>query len=79
MIGVTAPLWVGLLVGVALGVPASIWGIGNPEPSSEPPGLSIDCSLVVFFVSAVGSVLLYGLYAMGFAMHFRPGRSTWWG
>lgn len=24
------------------------------------------------FVSAVGSVLLYGLYAMGFAMHFSP-------
>ena len=28
---VTAPLWVGLLVGVAFGIPASLWGIGNPE------------------------------------------------
>ena len=31
MIHATAPLWVGLLIGVAFGVPAGLWGIGNPE------------------------------------------------
>lgn len=73
MISVTAPLWVGLLVGVAFGVPASIWGIGNPETIIRTARL-VDRLLLGCFllVTAVGSVLLYGLYAMGFAMHFSP-------
>jgi uncharacterized membrane protein YedE/YeeE len=73
MISVTAPLWVGLLVGVAFGVPASIWGIGNPETVIRTARL-VDRLLLGCFllVTAVGSVLLYGLYAMGFAMHFSP-------
>ena len=73
MIGVTTPLWVGLLVGVAFGVPASIWGIGNPETVIRTARLVDRLLLGCFlFVTAVGSVLLYGLYAMGFAMHFSP-------
>lgn len=73
MISVTAPLWVGLLVGVAFGFPASIWGIGNPETVIRTARLVDRLLLGCFlFVTAVGSVLLYGLYAMGFAMHFSP-------
>lgn len=73
MISVTTPLWVGLLVGVAFGVPASIWGIGNPETVIRTARLVDRLLLGCFlFVTAVGSVLLYGLYAMGFAMHFSP-------
>lgn len=73
LINAMAPLWVGLLVGVAFGIPASIWGIGNPETVIRTARL-IDRLLLGCFllVTAVGSVLLYGLYAMGFAMHFSP-------
>lgn len=73
MISVTAPLWVGFLVGVAFGVPASVWGIGNPETIIRTARLVDRLLLGCFlFVTAVGSVLLYGLYAMGLAMHFSP-------
>ena len=70
---VTAPLWVGLLVGVAFGIPASLWGIGNPETVIR-TARGIDRLLLGCFllVTAVGSVLLYGLHAMGLAMHFSP-------
>ncbi|MCB1292773.1 MAG: hypothetical protein KDB45_14870, partial [Mycobacterium sp.] len=69
----TAPLWVGLLVGVAFGIPASLWGIGNPETvirtARRIDRLLLGCFLLV---TAVGSVLLYGLHALGLAMHFSP-------
>ena len=70
---VTAPLWVGLLVGVAFGIPASLWGIGNPETVIR-VARGIDRLLLGCFllVTAVGSVLLYGLHALGLAMHFSP-------
>ncbi|WP_099023070.1 YeeE/YedE thiosulfate transporter family protein [Mycolicibacterium palauense] len=72
-IGVTAPLWVGLLIGVAFGVPASLWGIGNPETIIRTARL-VDRLLIGCFasVTAIGAVLLYGLHALGVSMHFGP-------
>ncbi|WP_326544829.1 YeeE/YedE thiosulfate transporter family protein [Mycolicibacterium sp. ND9-15] len=73
MITVTAPLWVGLLIGAAFGVPAALWGIGNPETLIRAARL-IDRLLIgcFAFVTAIGAVLLYGMYALGFSMHFSP-------
>ncbi len=73
MIRVTAPLWVGLLTGVAFGVPAGLWGIGNPETIIRTARL-VDRLIFGCFLSvtAVGAVLLYGLHAVGFGMHFSP-------
>jgi len=73
MFGVTAPLWVGFLIGAAFGVPAALWGIGNPETVIRTARL-VDRLLIGCFasVTAVGAVLLYGLYALGFSMHFNP-------
>lgn len=73
MVSVTAPLWVGLLIGVAFSVPASLWGIGNPETIIRTARLVDRLLLGCFlFVTAIGAVLLYGLYALGFSMHFSP-------
>lgn len=73
MITVTAPLWVGLVVGMAFGAAASLWGIGNPETVIR-TGRLVDRLVIgcFLFVTAVGSVLLYGLHALGVAMHFSP-------
>ncbi|WP_241473433.1 YeeE/YedE thiosulfate transporter family protein [Mycolicibacterium neoaurum] len=73
MNGVTAPMWVGLPLGVGFGAIASLWGIGNPETIIRAARL-IDRLLPACFllVTALGSVLLYGLYASGVAMHFSP-------
>jgi uncharacterized protein len=73
MIGVTAPLWVGFLIGAAFGAPAALWGIGNPETVIRAARL-IDRLLIgcFAFVTAIGAVILYGLYALGFSMHFSP-------
>ncbi|MDD4868456.1 MAG: YeeE/YedE thiosulfate transporter family protein [Mycobacterium sp.] len=70
---VTAPLWVGFLIGLAFGVPAELWGIGNPETIIRTARL-VDRLLMGCFayVTAVGAVLLYGLYALGVSMHFSP-------
>ena len=72
-VGVTAPLWVGLLVGIAFGIPASLWGIGNPETVIR-TGRLVDRLLIGCFasVTAFGAVLLYGLHAVGLPMHFDP-------
>jgi uncharacterized protein len=73
MVSVTAPLWVGLLIGVGFGVPASLWGIGNPETIIRAARLVDRLLLGCFlFVTAIGAVALYGLYALGFSMHFSP-------
>lgn len=73
MVSVTAPLWLGLLIGAAFSVPASIWGIGNPETIIRTARLVDRLLLGCFlFVTAIGAVLLYGLYALGFSMHFSP-------
>lgn len=73
MISVTAPLWVGLLIGIGFGIVASLWGIGNPETIIRAARL-VDRLLVGCFllVTAVGAVVLYGLYASGVSMHFSP-------
>ncbi|MFZ0834816.1 MAG: YeeE/YedE thiosulfate transporter family protein [Mycobacterium sp.] len=69
----TAPLWVGFLVGAGFGVPAALWGIGNPETVIRAARL-VDRLLIgcFAFVTAIGAVLLYGLHALGFSMHFSP-------
>lgn len=73
MISATAPLWVGLFVGIAFGVPAGLWGIGNPETIIRTARLVDRLLLGCFlFVTAVGAVLLYGFYALGFGMHLSP-------
>lgn len=73
MVSVTAPLWVGLLIGAAFSVPASLWGIGNPETIIRTARLVDRLLLGCFlFVTPIGAVLLYGLYALGFSMHFSP-------
>ncbi|MCB0932141.1 MAG: YeeE/YedE family protein [Mycobacterium sp.] len=73
VIAVTAPLWVGFLVGVAFGVPAELLGIGNPETLIRVARL-VDRLLIGCFavVTGIGAVVLYGLYAMGVSMHFAP-------
>lgn len=70
---VTAPLWVGLLIGLAFGILASLWGIGNPETVIRTARL-IDRLLIGCFasVTAIGAVLLYGLNALGVSLHFAP-------
>lgn len=70
---VTAPMWVGLLIGFAFGLPASLWGIGNAETVIRTARL-VDRLLVgcFLFVTAIGSVLLYGLHALGVSAHFSP-------
>ncbi len=73
MLSVTAPLWVGLLIGIGFGIVASLWGIGNPETIIRAARL-VDRLLLGCFllVTAVGAVVLYGLYALGVSMHFSP-------
>lgn len=59
--------------GEGFGAIASLWGIGNPETIIRAARL-IDRLLPACFllVTALGSVLLYGLHASGVAMHFSP-------
>ncbi len=73
VVSVTAPLWVGLLIGIGFGCVASLWGIGNPETIIRTARL-IDRLLIGCFlvVTAIGAVMLYGLYALGVSMHFSP-------
>ncbi|MGU3650864.1 YeeE/YedE thiosulfate transporter family protein [Mycolicibacterium sp. A43C] len=58
---------------MGFGAIASLWGIGNPETVIRAARL-IDRLLPACFllVTALGSVLLYGLYASGVAIHFSP-------
>jgi uncharacterized membrane protein YedE/YeeE len=73
MITVTAPLWVGLVVGMLFGGIGELWGIGNPETlirlARWRDRLVVGC---IAIVCAVGAVSIYGLYALGFFMHFSP-------
>lgn len=73
MLSVTAPLWVGILVGMVFGVIGQIWGIGNPETlirlARWHDRLVVGCLAIG---AAVGAVAIYGLYAAGVSMHFSP-------
>ena len=73
MIRVTAPLWVGLVLGMLVGGVAEFWGIANPETvirlARWKDRLLVGC---VGIASAVGAVTVYGLYALGISMHFSP-------
>lgn len=71
--GVTAPLWVGVVFGMLLGAIGQFWGIANPETiirlARWKDRLVVGCLAIAV---AVGAVAVYGLYALGFGMHFSP-------
>lgn len=73
LIAVTAPLWIGLVFGILFGAIGEVWGLGNPETlirlARWKDRFLVSCLAVA---CAVGAVTLYGLYALGFAMHFSP-------
>lgn len=70
---VTAPLWVGVIFGMLLGGIGKFWGIANPEPiirlARWQDRLVVGCLAIAV---AAGAVVVYGLYALGFGMHFSP-------
>lgn len=70
---VTAPLWVGVVFGMLLGGIGQFWGIANPETvirlARWKDRLVVGC---IAIAAAVGAVIVYGLYALGFGMHFSP-------
>lgn len=73
LIVVTAPLWIGLILGILIGRFAESWGISNPETiirlAKWDDRIFIGC---IAIASAVGAVVLYGLYWAGLGMHFSP-------
>jgi uncharacterized protein len=68
---ITAPQWVGVIIGFVIGGLAECWGVANPEAiirlARWKDRLFIGCVTVV---GAFGVLLLYGLYASGIDMHF---------
>jgi hypothetical protein len=73
MITYTAPMWVGLVIGFIIGAVAEIWGIANPETlirlAKWEDRLFLDCIALGF---AVGTPVLFGLYAAGIGFHWGP-------
>lgn len=69
----TAPLWVGVIIGVFFGAIGQIWGIGNPETlirlARWHDRLVVGCLAIG---CAVAALIIYGLYAAGVSMHFSP-------
>jgi uncharacterized membrane protein YedE/YeeE len=73
VIKVTAPLWIGLLIGAGFGGFAELWGIANPETlirlARWKDRLFIGC---ISIAAGSGAIALYGLYALNVSMHFSP-------
>jgi uncharacterized membrane protein YedE/YeeE len=71
MISVTAPQWVGILIGFWIGFAASMWGMSNPESiirlARWKDRLFLDC---ISIAGPIAIFTLYGLHAYGFGMHF---------
>lgn len=71
MISVTAPQWVGILIGFGVGLAASLWGMSNPESiirlARWKDRLFLDC---ISIAGPIAIFTLYGLHAYGFEMHF---------
>lgn len=67
----TAPQWVGILIGFAIGALAEAWGIANPESIIRlvrwKDRLFVTC---IALGAAVAVLVLYALYAAGIHMHF---------
>lgn len=73
MITYTAPMWVGLVIGFIIGAAAEIWGISNPETlirlAKWEDRLFVTCIALGF---AIGTPVLFGLYAAGVGFHWGP-------
>lgn len=71
MVSVTAPQWVGILIGFWIGFAASMWGMSNPESiirlARWKDRLFLDC---ISIAGPIAIFVLYGLHAYGFEMHF---------
>jgi uncharacterized membrane protein YedE/YeeE len=66
-------MWVGLVIGFIIGAVAEIWGIANPETlirlAKWEDRLFLDCIALGF---AIGTPVLFGLYAAGIGFHWGP-------
>ncbi|MHB8381515.1 MAG: YeeE/YedE thiosulfate transporter family protein [Candidatus Binataceae bacterium] len=71
--GITAPLWVGLIIGFVIGLIGEVWGLGNPEMFIRLARLQDRLLAGCFLISiGFGSILLYLLYAWGVGLHLDP-------
>lgn len=66
-------MWVGLVIGFIIGAAAEIWGIANPETlirlAKWEDRLFVACIALGF---AIGTPVLFGLYAAGVGFHWGP-------
>jgi uncharacterized membrane protein YedE/YeeE len=68
---ITAPQWVGIIIGFIIGGLAEAWGIANPESIIRLTRWIDRLFIVCISVGGAFAVLLlYGLYASGINMHF---------
>jgi uncharacterized membrane protein YedE/YeeE len=68
---ITAPQWIGILIGFVIGGFAEAWGIANPESIIRLTRWIDRLFIVCISIgSAFAVILLYGLYAAGIGMHF---------
>ncbi|NMP21890.1 YeeE/YedE thiosulfate transporter family protein [Sulfobacillus harzensis] len=69
----TAPLWVGLLLGLAIGGLVEIWGVANPEMlirfAKGDDRLFLACLAIA---SGTGAFTLFGLHYFGVPIHWGP-------